>query len=213
MTILFVCSGNTCRSPLAVAAWRALEREEGALAEIEVASAGTAAWKSGAATSHSQKIARQWNVDLSQHRARGLSQKLARGADLILTMTREQAQTVRDQFGLPSHRVRALGEFDRSDFRVLDNERVDATNVDAEASDEVAENEARNAAFSRTDDERLAALLEGASGKTQALENKKNADIADPFGGSLEAYESCGARIKNAVKNVRQKLREGTLVP
>ncbi len=187
MTILFVCSGNTCRSPLAVAAWRALEREQGALAqgallETEVASAGTAAWKSGAATTHSQKIALSWKVDLSDHRARGLSQKLARGADLIITMTRRQAQNVRDQFGLPSHRVRVLGEF---------------------ANNRVLESGAQTKA-TRNDDQRFAALLNEAA-------NNQELDIADPFGGSLEAYESCAAHIKNCVKGLRQALREGAI--
>lgn len=193
MTILFVCSGNTCRSPLAVAAWRALDGEEAPQSEtlsenvgaranaIEVASAGLAASRGSAATRYAQQIAQGWKADLAGHRSRLLRQSLVRESDLIVTMTQEQAQSVRAQFGLPSHRVRVLGEF--ADNRVLD----DGTSLSA-----------------RSEERRLAALL-----NEEADVNDHADDIEDPFGASLEAYESCAARIRLCVKGLRRALREG----
>lgn len=190
MTILFVCSGNTCRSPLAVAAWRALDGEEATQSEalvvtpneIEVVSAGLAASLGSAATRYAQQIAQGWKVDLLAHRSRPLRQRLARESDLVVTMTEDQAQSVRAQFGLPSHRVRVLGEF--AHYRVLD----DQTN-----------------SSSRSEEQRLAALLN----EEKAAEADNANDIDDPFGASLEAYESCAARIRLSVKGLRRALREG----
>jgi len=196
MTILFVCSGNTCRSPLAVAAWRALDDEvndepgskeasqSATLAqtsgEIEVVSAGLAASHGHEATRFAQQIARSWKVDLSAHRSRPLRQRLARDSDLVVAMTQNQARSARAQFGLPSHRVRVLGEF--VDYRVLENQTNPAL---------------RNA------EQRLAALLN--EDEATEIDN----DIDDPFGASLEAYESCAARIRLSVKGLRRALREG----
>ncbi len=189
MTILFVCSGNTCRSPLAISAWRALGREDEALSDIEIASAGLAA-NGGRASSHAQGIARGWNDDLSAHRARILRLSLARQCDLIVTMTGDQAQKVRAQFGLPTHRVRVLGEFDNTDLKARDLESTLCAN--AEPSDE----------------QRLAALL----GEEISLTfNSQRFDIADPYGGSREAYASCASKIKNCVAGLRQALRDETI--
>ncbi len=189
MTILFVCSGNTCRSPLAVAAWHALEAAESALGQRgdQVSSAGLMAHKGAPATPHAQQIARHWNTDLLSHRARGLTQELAQDAALIVTMTQQQAQTARRQFALPTHRVRVLGEF-RDAYRVLDDKKN---------------------AEEPSDDARLEALMNDATTLKKACE----VDIADPFGGSLEAYESCASQIKNAVAGLRFSLRNGDIVP
>ena len=107
MTIVFVCTGNTCRSPLAVAAWRALASED--VTDVEVLSAGLAAGGGRPASRHSQSIARGWGADLSSHRSRQLDDELVARADLICTMTGEGARALRSYFAAPC--VRVLGEF------------------------------------------------------------------------------------------------------
>lgn len=107
MTIVFVCTGNTCRSPLAVAAWRALATED--VAGVEVLSAGLAAGEGRPASRHTQAIARQWDVDISAHRSRQLDDSLVARADIICTMTGEGARALRSYYAAPN--VRVLGEF------------------------------------------------------------------------------------------------------
>ena len=83
--ILFVCSGNTCRSPLA----EALAREilPGRLDfKVEIASAGTSAVDGVPASQHSIEVARAHGIDLSTHRSRPLNGAMVRSADLIVTM-------------------------------------------------------------------------------------------------------------------------------
>lgn len=85
MHILFVCTGNTCRSPLAEAIAREVLKERGITA-ITVASAGTSAYDGAAASDGSLLVALEHGVDLGDHRARQLTSDLVRAADLILVM-------------------------------------------------------------------------------------------------------------------------------
>lgn len=85
MRILFVCTGNTCRSPLAEGIARHLLAERG-VPDIEVSSAGTSAWPDAPASDGSLLVALEHGIDLSGHRARQLSPDLVAASDLILTM-------------------------------------------------------------------------------------------------------------------------------
>lgn len=87
MRVLFVCSGNTCRSPLAVVLFRRMLNEAGRQ-DITVESAGTGAYDGGPASEGAYLVALEVGLDLSDHRARLLDRELVAQADLILTMSR-----------------------------------------------------------------------------------------------------------------------------
>lgn len=86
MRLLFVCTGNTCRSPMAEAITRRLASECG-LADVTVASAGTSAWDGHPASDGALLVALEHGLDLTGHRAQGLSRELVAAADLILVMS------------------------------------------------------------------------------------------------------------------------------
>lgn len=97
MRILVVCTGNTCRSPLGEAVLRAEAARQGI--ELEVGSAGTAAYDGAPASEGSYLVALEHGLDLSAHRARSVTRALVDEADLVLTMSRRHLQRVRDLGG------------------------------------------------------------------------------------------------------------------
>lgn len=85
MHLLFVCTGNTCRSPLAEVIARRLILERH-LIDVDVSSAGTSAWADAPASDGSLLVALEQALDLGDHRARPLAPEIVAKADLILTM-------------------------------------------------------------------------------------------------------------------------------
>lgn len=105
--VLFVCTGNICRSPLAEALLRRVATERGL--EVEVSSAGTGAWDNAPASEGAYLVAFEKGLDLSSHRARLLTREVVQEADLVLTMARHHRARV-DELG-GGGKVAVLGEY------------------------------------------------------------------------------------------------------
>lgn len=99
MRLLFVCTGNTCRSPMAASLARKLADERG-LADLVVESAGTGAYDGTTASDGALLVAMERGSDLSTHRARTLTAEMIEHADLVLTMGDRHLARVRELGGL-----------------------------------------------------------------------------------------------------------------
>jgi protein-tyrosine-phosphatase len=106
--LLFVCSGNTCRSPLAEAIAARAVHDRG-WSHVAVRSAGTGATSGAAASENSVTVAAEHGLDLSAHAARGLTAELVDWADLILTMSSAHMFAVAELGG--AERVAMLTDF------------------------------------------------------------------------------------------------------
>ncbi len=100
-TMLLVCSGNTCRSPMAeviardlLASERKLRPEQLEDAGVQVISAGAFASAGAPASAEAVAALAKAGLDLSKHRSRRLSAEMIRDADVIYGMTRAHVEAV-----------------------------------------------------------------------------------------------------------------------
>ena len=110
--VLFVCTGNICRSPTAEAlARRELDRYPGA--PIQVSSAGSHALEGNPAASRSMLAASTRGASLERHFARELTRRRVRSAGLILCMAAEHRPFVLSYDRSATHRTFLLASFAR----------------------------------------------------------------------------------------------------
>jgi protein-tyrosine phosphatase len=114
-TVLFVCSGNTCRSPMAEAIARRVLADRLHVSEdelenkgISVISAGSFALPGARATPAAIDAVKAMGADLSKHRSRPLSVELIHQADVIYTMSKNHAQAVAALVPSASQKTRTL---------------------------------------------------------------------------------------------------------
>ncbi len=109
VTILFVCTGNTCRSPMAAALFRRMLAEAEGVQESEIesrgwriVSAGTAAGYGGAASEEAELAVKKYGADLSGHSSRPVSLAMVEDADRVFVMTKRHRQVIEEW--MPEHK-------------------------------------------------------------------------------------------------------------
>ena len=111
--LLFVCTGNLCRSPMAE---YLLRHHLGPQTDWQIHSAGLAAGNGQAASAEAVEVLGERNIDLTPHRSRSLTHDMVDAAGLIVVMTRAQALDIKRRFPEAVNRVRLLASF-KSDSR------------------------------------------------------------------------------------------------
>ena len=181
-SILTVCSGNVCRSPLA----ELLLREGlAALPGVSVSSAGTIALVGEGMPADGQAVARALGVDPGGHRARLLVAEQVRESGLVLAMAREHRSAVAELHPRAARRAFTLTEFANIARQVED---TDFDGVRVLPLDDVAG--------------RLAAIVDVAASLRGVVEHLEEVelDVTDPYRQGREVYELSAAQLQPAAE-------------
>ncbi len=119
-SVLFVCTANQCRSPMAEALLKALAAQRGETERWQIQSAGTWAEPGRPATQLSQIVMQQRKIDLSAHRSRPVDATLLTSADVILVMTRHHQEALQAEFPEVQSRILLMSQLIDRSFDVDD---------------------------------------------------------------------------------------------
>jgi glycine hydroxymethyltransferase len=172
-TVLLVCTGNICRSPMASGFLSGLLRERG-IDDVTVASCGVSAWEGSPPTPEAVAAMREQGRDISRHVARRMSRRIVESADLIIGMSSEHRDAVRRIARPAASRTFTLKEL----VHLLDA-------VGPPPTDGPSDQQLRSAAL-RAD------ALRDAYRDLQL----KDEDVADPLGLGLESFRAVAWEIE-----------------
>ncbi|MCK5675693.1 MAG: low molecular weight protein arginine phosphatase [Verrucomicrobia bacterium] len=110
-TVLFVCTGNTCRSPMAEALFRHRIGDE---MQWEACSAGTFAGAGFPASSNAVEAMRELGINIDGHRSQPITAELVQQANLIVTMTAGHRFELLQNFPKVGNRVFLIKSFGTS---------------------------------------------------------------------------------------------------
>lgn len=181
-SILLICTGNVCRSPLAEGCLRAsLERRFGG-ASPTVASAGTAGWEGSEAMPGSIEAARELGIDITDHRGRRMTSAMAEDADLLLCMATDHRVFIEGEYPALAVRAFTLKEL----VRLLETLPAAAGIGPDDLPFRVAAAEQARAAG--------------------AVPPSRDDDIADPLGQPIEAFRAVGWEIETWIERLVEGL-------
>ena len=117
-SILFVCSANQCRSPMAEVMFKKLVRDKGEEEHWRVESAGVWAFQGAPATENAMQVMVERELDLSQHLSQPVNPTMLSRFDVIVVMTLEHKRALLQQYPAITNRVFLLRELggEKGDF-------------------------------------------------------------------------------------------------
>lgn len=189
LRILFVCTGNTCRSPLAEGLLRIRVHQEGLAAEVR--SAGVSAVTGGPISRNSASLLQEAGFKDSIQ-SLSIQESEVKWADLILTMTMGHKRVVIQRFPEAIDKTFTLKEYVEDDAHIL--------RAIEEREQLVTELELKQALSQTVSVEERSRIYK--------LEHTiPDYDISDPFGGSLDVYRQTAEEISGSLDKLVQKIR------
>lgn len=210
---LFVCTGNTCRSPLAQALL--LHKHP----NLEAKSAGVSALAGMNASEGSVEVLQEKGIKLN-HTSNQVNEQLLAWADIVLTLTAGHKKLLVKQYPSYVDKIYTLKEFALQDevqekLTLLDERYAQLELKQArfltEHKDKINELNSRNDALAKQElqllTNELYELIKDDRKAIEAIEKElPSFDISDPFGGSTEVYRKTAQEIEAAIDKILEKL-------
>jgi glycine hydroxymethyltransferase len=114
-TILFVCTGNVCRSPMAEGLVRDLLKGRTDL-QLQVMSAGLGALDGQPPSEFAVRVMAELGIDIAHYRSQSLRVPLVEQADFIFTMTRQQQDAIQTIYPVATEKIFVLREFEDAEI-------------------------------------------------------------------------------------------------
>lgn len=205
--LLYVCDGNTCRSPIAQALTGDLIASTGCDVNVEVDSAGIYANKDSKPFANAIKVMSGRGINIENFKSKILNKKLIEEADLILTMNRAQKIQVIDIYNENTEKVLTLTEaagIARNFKRIIDDKvRTQNKRIKRPAYLTDVGMRLESLAGLGNMDSVLDETIDGKAFHNGADEASDcDDDIFDPYGGTVEDYEKCAELIENYVTDI-----------
>jgi len=116
--VVFICTGNTCRSPMAAAMATQIFTDAGLAAEVS--SAGVSAFNKQPASRHAVKVMGDGGLCLLSHRAELVSAAILESANLVFTMTDSHRAVLHSDYPALKEKTFTLAEYVGDDINIAD---------------------------------------------------------------------------------------------
>ena len=137
--LLFICTGNLCRSPMAVGFAEELTRSRGRQEEVEVRSTGTWTLEGLPASPLAVEVMAERGVDISSHLSHRLTEEDMEEADLVVVMSRGHKEVLAMEFPQARGKIYMLSELAGETYDIEDPYGSESKELYQKCADEIEE--------------------------------------------------------------------------